>query len=113
MSLRVPMLALLVFCGTSSADRVSSADTVTPFDRTAAVQALEGVDLASCTVKRGLEGHVTITFDPTGHVTKAVVDRGPFVSTRTGRCIAAKYRRVSIPAFEGDPVRVGKKFHVD
>ena len=85
------------------------------FDRDAAAAALAGVDLGKCHVTnapRG-EGHVTLTFATSGSVTTAVVDRGPAVGTPVGRCIAAKYKTVKVPAFHGAPVQVGKAFRFE
>lgn len=82
------------------------------FDRGAAAAALGGVNVASCKKPDGPtgSGHVTVTFDPGGGVSSAVVDGGPFPGTPVGGCIAGKYRGARVPAFGGSPVKVGKSF---
>jgi hypothetical protein len=107
------LVAVLIVCAQSGVVRISSADVRAPFDADAARQALEGVDLASCGVKHGSDGHISVTFGPTGRVTYAVIDRGPLPATRAGRCLLTRYRKIIVPAFTGEPVKVGKKFHVD
>jgi hypothetical protein len=113
MPARAPCVALLAFAASLLIHGVSRADPSAAFDRAAALQAINGVDLASCRVKHGGDGHVTITFDASGAASDAIVDRGTFVDTRPGRCIAKKFRKVKVPSFDGPPVRVGKNFHID
>ena len=102
--------ATLLTHGRSSAD---ASAVPTDFDRAAAAQALVEIDLSSCKRHHGGDGHILITFEPDGRASKAQVDQGVFVSSRTGRCIERRYRRASIPAFDGPPVRVGMRFHLD
>jgi hypothetical protein len=49
---------------------------------------------------------VVIRFAPSGRVTTATVESGPFAGTPTGGCIAAKFRSARVPAFAGDHVTV-------
>jgi len=83
-----------------------------PFNRGAAAAALAAVSVASCKKPDGPsgDGHVLVTFGPSGSVDSAVVDRGSMVGTPTGGCIAGKFRAVRVPAFSGGPMRVGKSF---
>lgn len=84
------------------------------FDRGAAARALGTVNVQSC-AQPGQPtgaGHVTVTFDPSGGVSAASVDGGPFPGTPVGGCIANKFRGASIPPFAGPPVRVGKSFSI-
>jgi hypothetical protein len=84
------------------------------FDRGATAHALSGVEVQSC--KTGAEtglGHVTVTFETDGHASSAVVDQGVFLGTATGACVAARYRAVTVPPFEGSAVRVGKSFAIN
>jgi hypothetical protein len=94
-----------------------------PFDRRAdmavldvwerLVSALGTVDLGSCRDTSGHvsgTGHAKVTFAATGHVLRAEVDAPPYVGTRTGTCIEAAYGRLTVPAFAGAPLTVGKTF---
>lgn len=86
-----------------------------PFDRGAASAALGGINVQSCKKADGPtgSGHVKVTFDPSGSVSSAVVDSGPFPGTPVGGCIAGKFRGAHIPAFSGGPVSVGKSFSIN
>lgn len=83
-----------------------------PFDRGAAAAALAGVNPAACKKPDGPtgSGHVTVTFEPSGSVSSAVVDSGPYPGTPVGGCIAGKYRGARVPPFGGSSVKVGKSF---
>ena len=85
-------------------------------DRTVAVSALKAVNVQSCKGKKGSpgEGHVLVTFMPTGAAASASVDRGPFTGTPIGTCIATEYKKAKIPPFKGTAaVTVGKIFKLD
>jgi hypothetical protein len=45
---------------------------------------------------------VSVTFAPSGHVTRALVEDGPLQGTAVGGCVARHLRDVSVPAFDGD-----------
>ncbi len=92
-----------------------AADTGAAFNKDAALNALTSVDLVKCKVSGGPrgEGHITVTFAPSGAATNAAVDRGPFVKSPVQRCIVAAYKKASVPAFKGDAVSVGKSFRID
>jgi hypothetical protein len=49
---------------------------------------------------------VSVTFAPSGRVTTATVDGGPFAGTAVGGCIARALRGASVGPFEGAPVTV-------
>ena len=85
------------------------------FSRDAAASALSGVDVGKCKLKKGPigEGHVIVTFAPSGSAAGAVLDQGPFGGTKAEKCIVKEYRRAKVPAFKGDPVSVGKKFKIE
>ena len=85
------------------------------FNRDAAMESLSSVDVGHCKTKKGPtgEGHVVVTFAPTGSARGAVVDKGPFVGTKAGKCIVKAYKKAKVPPFKGDPVNVGKKFTID
>jgi hypothetical protein len=86
-----------------------------PFSRDAALEALKGVDVGHCKSKStpSGEGHIIVTFAPTGSAQDAVVDKGPFVGTKSEKCISKEYKRAKVPAFKGDPVSVGKTFKLE
>ena len=88
------------------------AATSIDFDRTAAVSAINEVSLQRCKVTNAAkgEGHVTITFHPGGPAEKALIDKGPWVGTPVGKCMAKEFKKVKVPAFKGEPVTVGKSF---
>lgn len=96
----------------AAAPATPAAASGAPFDRGAAAAALGGVNVASCKKPDGPtgSGHVTVTFDPSGSVSSAAVDGGPFPGTPVGGCIAGKFRGARVPAFGGSPVKVGKSF---
>ncbi len=86
------------------------------FDTAAASRALGSISLLPCKQTKGPsgDGHVIVTFAPTGEVTNVVVDRDPYKDTAVGRCIAGQFKRApSVPKFAGAPVSVGKTFHLD
>lgn len=82
------------------------------FDKEAAASAISSVDLTKCratNAEKG-DGHVMLTFAPAGTVSKAVVDKGPWVGTPVAKCLASQFKKTTIPAFGGEPVTVGKSF---
>lgn len=83
-----------------------------PFDRGAAAASLGSINVASCKKPDGPtgSGHVNVTFEPSGSVSSAVVDSGPYPGTPVGGCIAGKFRGARVPPFGGSPVKVGKSF---
>ncbi|HZF47443.1 MAG TPA: hypothetical protein VE093_02275 [Polyangiaceae bacterium] len=81
------------------------------FDRSAASSAMS----AAASKAMGCKGEgpsgtasVSVTFAPSGRVTSAKVDGGPFSGTPTGGCIATAFRGVTVPPFDGSPVTVRK-----
>jgi hypothetical protein len=93
----------------------ASAQGSDDFDRESAKSVLDSVDVSQCKVKKGPvgEGHVVVTYLPTGKAKVAVVDRGPFVGTKSEKCIVKVYKKTSVPPFKGEPVTVGKTFKID
>lgn len=109
MDLRISALLVPVafglFAGTADAKQ-------TPFDRAAASAALERVELTRCKVTnapRG-EGHVKLTFEPSGAVKDAIVDAGPWIGSPVASCISSQFKKIHVPAYDGSPVVVGKSF---
>jgi predicted Zn finger-like uncharacterized protein len=101
--------------GSCAADTPQTTVATAPFDRVTASRALGAVSLASCKKADGPvgPGHVKVTFQPNGTVSAADVDTPPFSGTAVGGCIAQRYRGVTIPAFTGSPLTVGKGFTLD
>jgi hypothetical protein len=82
------------------------------FNKDAARQALEDVGQRAA-VCRTIDtpagaARIAVTFAPSGTVTSAIIESGPFVGTSAGGCVASKFRSVHVPAFTGDPVTVHK-----
>jgi hypothetical protein len=88
-----------------------------PFSRSAAISALGSAAgaVGGCKKPDGPtgRGRVSVTFAPSGRVTTAVVSGGPFAGTSVGGCVAATFRRVSVPPFVGSPVTVHKSFSIN
>jgi hypothetical protein len=82
------------------------------FNTAAARAALEEAALgaASCKDIDAPSGpaRLAVTFAPTGRVTTAEVESGPFVGTPAGGCLASKFRSARVPAFGGEAVTVHK-----
>jgi len=85
------------------------------FDKDAAAASLRAVDLVKCKISGGPrgEGHVVVTFAIGGEATDVLVDRGPCVKSPVERCIVAQFKMAHVPAFKGEPVKVGKTFRID
>ncbi|CAN91223.1 hypothetical protein sce1066 [Sorangium cellulosum So ce56] len=85
------------------------------FDQSAAssVLASAAAAAAGCTGE-GLTGtaRVAVTFAPTGKAMSARVEGGDLVGTATAGCIAAAFRDVAVPPFEGIPVTVMKQVKI-
>lgn len=92
------------------------AKPTTGFDADAAAKALANADYQVCigpnAQQPSIEGHVVVTFEPSGRVASSVVDRPPFAGTALGMCIAQAYGTIHIPPFSGSPVRVATRFTV-
>lgn len=98
----------------------SPSPRVRAFDRIAATEALEAVDLSACSDASGPTGpgHITVTFAPDGGVLDSQLDTGrddsasPLAGTPRGQCIIEQFRAARIPTFDGAPVKVGKSFTI-
>jgi len=82
------------------------------FDRGEVAFVLNHVHIEDCTKvdEPHVSGHVTLTLAPSGRVTSATLDEGPYRSTAIGHCIEERFRSARVPAFTGIPRRVGKSF---
>jgi predicted Zn finger-like uncharacterized protein len=95
------------------ASAMAAVKSDTEFDRAAARAALEeaGDRASSCRNVDAPAGaaRVAVTFAPSGKVTSAVIESGPFVGTAAGGCVVSKFRNLHVPPFTSDePVTVHK-----
>ena len=85
------------------------------FDRDAATRALDHavVEIQMCGGPDDSEksGNALITFEPSGHVSKVVLDAHLERSNLAG-CIAAGFRKSVIPEFQGESQIVAKVFSI-
>lgn len=95
--------------GASTAVTVNASPDV-PIERRAAAAASQ-VDVRECKTKNEPSGpgRIALTFAPSGEVTEAIV-KPPYADTATGTCVAQKYRKLRMPGFAGEPVRVPGAF---
>jgi cytoskeletal protein RodZ len=97
---------------TTKPEEGSEVDMAPPFDKSAAVAALNSAAGAasSCRQEGDPSGTATVvvTFAPSGRVTSANLSGPPFAGTKTGGCIAARMRSAKIPAFSGSHMTVSK-----
>ncbi len=84
-----------------------------PFDAAAAAAALAKVDVKSCSSPTGFhgQGHVKVTFDPSGVPTKAQIDSA-LANATTSACVTKAFMAARIAVFSGSAVTVGKSFTV-
>jgi hypothetical protein len=80
------------------------------FDAEAARQSIAAAEarLSACRGPSDPAGPATVVvrYAPSGRVTTATVESGPFVGTSAGGCIAATFRSARVPPFAGDTVTV-------
>jgi len=84
-----------------------------PFNPAHAAKAFASVDLSPC-ASAGFhgQGHVTITFDPSGVVTKAEIDSPSQMAPAAKSCVSKAFATARVAVFSGDAVTVGKTFRV-
>ncbi|APR76344.1 serine/threonine protein kinase [Minicystis rosea] len=78
-------------------------------DRSTATSALTAVAprAARClSSDASMSARISVTFAPSGRVTKATINGGPLAGTRAGSCVATMLRSASVPPFDGKPVTV-------
>lgn len=99
-------------CGAEPSTSTST-KSAPPFDRPSAARGL-AISVANCKRADGPTGagHVKVTFQPSGLVSAVDVE-APFAGTAAGACIAQRYRGVSVPAFSGGALTVGKGFALE
>jgi hypothetical protein len=84
-----------------------------PFDPAAAARALTGAVAAAAATCRSTDdgpavAHVTVTFAPSGHATRALVTGGAWQGTRVGSCLAQALKAARVSPFDGELVTVSK-----
>jgi hypothetical protein len=85
-----------------------------PFDAKTARNALAGVDLEACRsagAPRGY-GHAKATVNPSGDVSKVVIDEPAGMPVAAVKCIGDAIGRVTVPEFSGSFVTVGTTYFV-
>jgi hypothetical protein len=84
-----------------------------PFNAAAAAAALSAVDAKPCG-QAGYHGvgHIKVTFDPSGVVTKTEIDQPATLPPAAKTCVAKAFAAARISVFEGSAVTVGKNFTV-
>lgn len=100
----------------SAKEEPKSTSSLAPFNRAAAVAALSAAASQAGKCKRmggpTGTGKVQVTFAPSGRVTSATVAGAPFAGTSVGGCVAAAFRRSTVPAFSGSSLAVSKSFTI-
>lgn len=80
------------------------------FDAKAAKRALDALlpEAARCRERGGPVGitRITVTFEPSGNVSSAIVHDAPLAGTSTGACISSVFRRATVKPFTGLPGNV-------
>ena len=88
---------------------------VRAFDPGAVAGVLGTVDLKPCGRAGGFhgQGHMKVTFEPDGHVSKVEVDSPASAQkTAAAACVVKAYSAAHVPGFDGHAVTVGKNFRV-
>lgn len=85
-----------------------------PFDRRAAQTNIRAIDVGRCAGLGGAHGagHASLSFAPTGRVTRVDVD-GQLGGTAAGLCVETELAKAVVPPFAGDDVRVGTTFTLE
>ncbi|HEX3595887.1 MAG TPA: hypothetical protein VHU80_12335 [Polyangiaceae bacterium] len=80
----------------------------TPFDFTEAMNAIAArhVGPAQCGLEAVGPTSVALTFAPSGHATRAVIENGALRGTDAGSCVAMQLRGVKIAPFDGGAATV-------
>jgi hypothetical protein len=83
-----------------------------PFDNAAATAALSAAAQASWACRKPDDppgsAVVIVRYAPSGRVTSATIEPGPFAGTLTGGCVATIFRKALVPPFSGDYMTVKK-----
>ena len=84
------------------------------FDASGARNALAGVDLTRCRAEgapRGY-GHAKVTMNPSGDISKVVIDEPMGMPAGAAKCIGAELGRATVPVFSGSYVTIGTTWFV-
>jgi hypothetical protein len=82
------------------------------FDMAAARTALHDVDLGPCATGQASYGHGVVTFAPSGHITKVVIDGPDGLASTTAKCIGDRVGTARTTAFSGAEVTTGMTFYM-
>ena len=85
------------------------------FNAAGAAAALGKIDVNACRNAGGFHGagHIKVTFEPAGTVSKAEIDTpATAANTSAGACVVKAFMAARVGAYEGSPVTVGKSFNV-
>jgi hypothetical protein len=97
------------------AQQVGAPGAAREFDRALAARLLaaSAERARTCALPGGPAGNgrARITFAPDGAISSLEIEP-PFADTEVGRCVAREMSRVSLPAFDGGPVSLGKHFDI-
>src|ERR1019366_6007606 len=91
-----------------------------PDPKLAIIAAAQGrlgvIDNILLTCKRDGEptgkGTAQVTFNNDGSVAKVTIDKPPYAGTPTASCIASRYKKAKVGAFDGDPLTVEHPFDI-
>jgi serine/threonine-protein kinase len=114
---------------TPAADSPSFPDAVDPgssgtagsspgksFDTAAATAALRSAAVAAKDCKRSYgptgPGTVKVTFSPSGNVTSALLLAPQYAGTLVGTCVATKFLKLRVPAFDGTAITTNMPFEI-
>ena len=84
------------------------------FDRGAAATALANVDLEACKNEGAPRStvHATLTYLPTGNISKVTIDRPAGLPVTALSCIGRQLGAAKVPAFDGPSVLVSRSFTI-
>jgi hypothetical protein len=85
------------------------------FNAAGAAGALGKIDVSTCRNAGGFHGagHIKVTFEPAGTVSKAEIDApANAATTGAGACVVKAFMGARVPVYEGSSVTVGKSFNV-
>lgn len=104
-----------VYLPASARDRTPKDDRLPPLDPHVARAALSAVDLSSCRdagVPAGAQGHAVVTLNPSGDISKVVVDQPRGLSPDAVECIGHAIGGARIAPFRGSLVTIGTTWYV-
>jgi hypothetical protein len=91
-----------------------SVDPTPPFDPARARAVLAQVDLRNCREKGAPQGygHAKVTMNPSGDISKVVIDEPSRMPAAAVKCIGDELGRATVPVFRGSFVTIGTTWYV-